>query len=289
MENLAAIRHLTFPAVYDIVRERYPSQFYAVAAFIGSDAIGLAIGVAGPRSECEVLSVYVVDFCRRQGIGSSLLLRLEQTFLEKGFRKGVHFLTVNPEEQGPVRFLMSRGWNRPVIVKLICRSTLRQAFETPWLVRAKLPDQHRVISWSALTSVQRSTIAAGIEKWIPDELDPFSFENGSDIGTSIALVAGADDHAPVAGWVLTHRLDASTLRWTCSFIDPSIQGKARILPLWLEVARRQKNVDGLENFVFTIPLSQPRMVRFATRYMRPWLTGLDYSCMTMKELTPTMA
>lgn len=286
LQDLAALRHLTFPAVHELVQERFSSETVAFAAYSGEDAVGLALGVRGPRPEFEILSLFVADLFRRRGIGASLLSRIEQEFVSNGHHTGVHFLTVDPQHQAPVRFLMRQGWGKPAIVKLICRSTLANAFDTPWLIRARLPVHHRVVPWAALREVQRKAVAAGVGTWVPEELDPFSFESGIDETTSIALVTGEGDEAHVAGWVLTHRLDTSTLRWTCSFVDPELQGSARILPLWLEVARRQRTLAGLENFIFTVPLTQPRMVRFATRYMRPWLTSLTYSCMSMKRLSP---
>lgn len=284
--GLAALRHLTFPAVYELVRERFSSQTVAFAAYGGEDAVGLALGVRGPRQEFEILSLFVAGLFRRQGIGTLLLSSIEQEFVGDGHRTGVHFLTVDPQDQAAVRFLMRQGWSRPAVVKLICRSTLANAFDTPWLIRARLPDHHRVVPWTSLGMVQRKAVAAGVGTWVPEELDPFGFEHGIDETTSIALVSGERVEARVTGWVLTHRLDASTLRWTCSFVDPALQGSARILPLWLEVARRQKALTGVENFAFTVPLTHPRMVRFATRYMRPWLTSLSYSCMSMKRLVP---
>ncbi|MBZ6074822.1 GNAT family N-acetyltransferase [Microvirga puerhi] len=284
LHDLAAIGHLTFPAVQKLVRDRFASETIAVAAYSGSDAVGLALGVRGPHAEWELLSVFVMDLLREQGIGGALLRRLEGEFASQGYQTGVHFLTVDPADQRSVRFLMREGWAKPVIVKLICRSTMEQAFKTPWLVRAQMPAHHRVISWSNLAASQRDAIAAGIGNWIPRELDPFDVEADYDDSTSIALVAGEESEGRVAGWVLTHRLDGSTLRWTCSFVDPAIQGSGRILPLWLEVAQRQRELAEMENFVFTVPLTQPRMVRFATRYMRPWLTSLAYSCMTTKRL-----
>lgn len=284
-EELASVRHLTFQAAYELIRERFAAELIAFAGYSGGEPVGLAIGVCGPHRQFEILSVYVADLCRRQGIGTLLLSRLEEQFATQGYRLGVHFLTVDPADQGAVRFLMKQGWTKPVIVKLICRSTLARAFETPWLVRARLPDHHRVIPWRSLTVMQQNAISAGVGEWIPEELDPFEFEAGYDESTSIALVDGEGDDASVAGWVLTHRLDASTLRWTCSFVNPAIQGSARILPLWREVALRQRAPAGPDTFVFTVPLTQSRMVRFAMRYMRPWLTSLTYSCMTTKAFS----
>jgi hypothetical protein len=88
----------------------------------------------------------------------------------------------------------------------------------------------------------------------------------------------------VQGWVITHRVVEDTLRWTLSFVTPHLQSRAGILPLWLETARRQRRDEALRQFTFTVAASQPRMLRFTVRRMRPWLTTLGRSLRVMCDL-----
>lgn len=280
--ELPALQHLTFPAVWRVVSERYASAVRALVARTDGETAGLALAIPGPDGQFELLSVYVLPLLRRLGHGGALLRAVEENFRADGFRLGVHFFTFDDEDKGPALFLRAMGWSRPVVNRLLCRSTVAQAFQTPWLVEATLPERYRIVDWSSLTAAQRAPLRAAVGQWINDDVDPFRAEPGCDSDTSVALIEA--DSATVRGWVITHRIDDATLRWTCSFLEPSLQGTALMRALWFEVVRRQRRRPALADFTFTVPVTEPRMARFALRRMRPWLSGLAYSCTSVKRL-----
>jgi GNAT superfamily N-acetyltransferase len=280
--GLGELRHLTYPAVWSVVASRFAQTVRGVAARTSDVTAGLALAVPGPAGQFELLSVYVLPMFRRMGFGGAMLGAIEQEFRTCGFNLGVHFLRVAERDQGNARFVMATGWTRPVVNKLICFSTVPHAFRTPWLVEARLPDRYRVVDWRSLSADQRASIVDVGGQGISDDVNPFIYEQDSDALTSVALVDA--EGGAVRGWVITHRLDASTLRWTCSFLQPQLQATALMRALWLEVARRQSACPGLVDFTFTVPVTEPRMARFALRRMRPWLTDLAYGCITMKKV-----
>ncbi len=280
--DLSRLRHLTFPAVVKIARDRYPSTARAVVVRTDDETAGLAVSVPGSDGQFELLSLYMAPFFRRLGFGGSLLQAVEEDFRADGYRLGVHFLSVPANDQGTARFFMARGWSRPVPTRLICRSTVPLALETPWLVDARLPERYRIVDWQNLLPRQRAALEAACGNWINADVNPFLYEADCDPETSVALVEAASGR--VRGWVLTHRLDDSTLRWTCSFLQPDLQRSGLIRSLWLEVVRRQATRPGLVDFTFATPVSEPRMVRFALRRMRPWLSSLAYGCTTTKKV-----
>ena len=51
--------------------------------------------------------------------------------------------------------------------------------------------------------------------------------------------------------------------------------------------QRQKKHTDMERFIWTVPVELPRMVRFASRRMKPWLESLSYACMTVKGVVET--
>lgn len=280
--DLGPFADLTFPAVRKAIAPLI-DRTVAVGAMDGDLPVGLALGMAGPAQDFELLSVFVPALMRRQGIGSALLKRLEQRFLAMGARLGVHHLTVDPHHQDSVRFLMKNGWHKPVMTKLICHSTMDNAFQTPWLVRATVPERYAIVDWTAVSARARRAIVAGIGTWVPEDLNPYNFEEGCHAPTSVALLDKAADEA-VCGWVITHLIDEDTLRWTCSFVDQAAQSSGRIVPLWLACAKRQRAMNGPQRFIYTIPVEKPRMAQFAVRRMRPWLTALHLACTTHKRL-----
>jgi GNAT superfamily N-acetyltransferase len=280
--ELSALRDLTFPAVWRVVSERYASAARALVARTDGEAAGLALAIPGPDGQFELLSVYVLPLLRRLGHGGALLQAMERDFRADGFRLGVHFFTFDDEDKGPALFLRAMGWSRPVVNRLLCRSTVGQAFQTPWLVEATLPERYRIVDWSSLHPSQLAPLEAAVGRWIHADVDPFLAEPDCDEDTSVALVEA--DTGTVRGWVITHRLDDTTLRWTCSFLEPGLQGTALMRALWFEVVRRQSRRPSLVDFTFTVPVTELRMARFALRRMRPWLSGLAYSCTCVKRL-----
>ena len=279
--ELADFHHLTFPAVLKIARER-PDSARAIAVKTTDDIAGLAVSLPGPNGQFELLSLYISPFFRRMGWGSSLLQAVEDDFHQLGYSIGVHFMNVERDDQAHVRFCMQAGWCAPVATKLVCRSTLALAFQTPWLVKAELPERYRIVDWSSLDQASRAAVKADVGRWIPHELDPFNHETGCDPSTSVALVDAANGN--VLGFVMTHLLDGHTLRWTCSYLAPHLQSSGLMCALWLETARRQSRHDGVVDFCFTAAVSEPRMARFAFRRMKPWLSELSYGCTTTKNV-----
>lgn len=278
---LGDLGYLTFPAVLRIA-QAFPGTARAIAVRTSDDVAGLAVSLPGPNGQFELLSLYIAPFFRRLGWGSSLLRSVEDDFHELGYSLGVHFMNVETNDQAHVRFCMASGWSKPLVTKLVCRSTLALAFQTPWLVEAELPKRYRIVDWYGLDESARAGVKADVGRWIPRELDPFEHETDCEPSTSVALTdvgSGA-----VLGFVITHRLDAQTLRWTCSYLAPHLQSSGLMCALWLETARRQSRQDGLVDFCFTAAISEPRMARFAFRRMKPWLSELSYGCTTTKNV-----
>lgn len=280
--GLRELQHLTYPAVWSVVASRFASTARGVAARTSDVTAGLALAVPGPAGQFELLSVYVLPLLRRVGFGGAMLGAIEEEFRTQGFRLGVHFLRIGEREPGLARFFMARGWSRPVVNKLVCRSTLPQAFQTPWLVEARLPNRYRIVDWRTLSAGQRAAVLDIVGNDLSNDINPFLYEQNSDASTSVALVEAGN--GAVRGWVITHRLDSRTLRWTCSFLHPQLQASALMCALWLEVARRQSAFPELIDFIFTVPVTESRMARFALRRMRPWLTDLAYACTIVKKV-----
>ena len=280
--------HLTFPELNTALLENNGKPLVTIGAAANGEPVGLAFGMGGDQEWFELASVYVAPFFRDQGIGTELLAAVEQGFIDLGYSRGVHLFTVWEEDQAFARFLVRQKWSQPTVRQVVCKTNLELAYQTPWLVRARLPESYRTILWCDLNEAQRSAILerqAHEAPWYPDDVDPFRFEPNCHVETSVALLKG--DRA--IGWVITHVLDSQTLRWTCSYVSEELQGAARILPLWWAVAQRQKAHTQMEQFIWTVPVTLPRMVQFARRRMRPWLLELGYACTTTKEIAATQS
>ncbi len=284
-DGASAFAHLTFPLLRPALLEDRGKPLVIAGVVADDEPVGLAFGMGGSEQWFELVSIYVAPFFRNQGIGTRLLETIEQGFAKDGYRRGAHFLTIWEDDHSLVLFLVRRRWSRPALRQIVCKTNLDLAYQTPWLVRARLPAGYRIISWHEVTADQRAAMArrnARENPWFPADVDPFHFEPDCHRETSVGLLKGDR----VVGWVITHVLDRTTLRWTCSYVSDDLQGAGRILPLWWEVAQRQRARTDMERFIWTVPVTLPRMVRFARRRMRPWLLSLGYACTMAKDVTP---
>lgn len=282
LEAFDAVAHLTFP----VLREKLIGKTGVRLAIAsdGSFPCGLAVGVPGPNADFELASLYVLPLYRRQGLGSRLLQQLEQAFVEEGVRLGASYVTVKPEDQSPLLFLRASGWSQVRVIGLNCRTTLTNAFETSWLVKARLPDPFEIIGWEEVDEAQRNDILAAVGDWAPRDLNPFLFEGDAHLPTSVALRDKRDGR--IRGWIITHQIGPDLIRWTCSFVAPELQHQGMIIPLWLACATRQKALNTASRFCFTVFMEQTRMAKFVARRMKPKLEEMNYSCMVLKNLLP---
>lgn len=266
---------LTFPEFRRLLTDTAPVHGVVARAADGM-AVGLAFGMEGPDGRWELASLYVLPLFRRRGLGRRLATALEQVLSGRGYGHGVHFCTVDADDQGYAHFLQAAGWSSPRLRQVMCYSDLDRAERTPWLIRARLPEGHEIRPWHELDAAGREEIAA---LSISSDVDPLLHEPNCLAETSLVMLRGGQ---PV-GWLITHALGPDLLRWSCSFVREDVQHAGRIFPLWLETVRRQRSETAMTRFVWTVPVSQPRMAKFAVRRMRPWLSRLAYACVSEKR------
>ena len=282
-EAAARFAAFTYPLMRELV-ETPPDRdmVYIGATDDDGEPAGLAFGMGGPGDEYEMVSVYVGALYRNRGVGTALVNTLHDAFIARGYRTGVQMFTLDADDQSYARFLMRCGYGRPVVRQLVCKTTLDLAEQTPWLIRAKVPDGYKVGLWAEATEAARADLKArkvANPELFPDTLDPFDHEKDCDPGTSVVLYQGER----IVGWIVTHILDDDTLRWTCSWVLPTIQGVGRIIPLWWEAVQRQRAHTDLPRFIWTVPMEEPRMAKFAARRMRPWLEYMGYACTSIRR------
>lgn len=294
-EELAVFAPLTYPVMRRLLDPAEAPRLVCVGARDGADPVGLALGVVAdaPPGLCELASFHVPTLLRHGALPAELLAAWEAAAAARGCRRAIHFFVARGGEDPTARFLLDRGWGRPVVRNLVCRATVGDALATPWLARARIPRGYRAVAWGELTGGQRAALAApeAGARWYPEVLDPFRHERGRDPATSLALLEDAGEGGVrVVGWAINHALDARTLRWTSSYLRPDLQAAGAVLPLWREVVCRQHAAAAFPEFVFSVAVDQqPRMARLVDRWMRPRLADLSFGCFATKRLTPAKA
>lgn len=87
----------------------------------------------------------------------------------------------------------------------------------------------------------------------------------------------------VVGWVVNHLFDATTVRFTCSYMRDDLQGRGRLVAAYAESINRCR-AAGITEAIWTVPVQFPRMVAFSRRHLMPYTTSLTETRGSYKSL-----
>ena len=280
--DAATLTHLTFPAHRHILEEPGDRNIVLFTARSGEEIVGMVFFWIADHGEAELISLYVEPFYRSGDLPLRLLREGEQACRSRGAHLLSHLMTIWEDDQTLARLLLQEGWLRPIFRQMVCNVTVESALTVPWLMSADVPDGYVIIDWADVTAGMRDELQRRRDEdrtfW-SQELDPFDNEVGIYAPTSVALVS----KNRVRGWLLCHTLGEDAVRWTISWVDESIQSAGRIVPLWRAGVMRQADRTDRTRFLWTVPAELPRMCRFVSRRMRPWLTRLGYAVTMIKR------
>jgi len=295
----AAFQKMTFPVYRHLLSlepaPRHPEQGdaadvlpLAVAAHAGDEAAGLVLAAVptSTGSVPEVLSLFVVAAHRNQGVGTRLILELENLMREGGVRT-LEAVYMSGKENVPAieRILEKRGWPQPAVRTVTLRFTLDEALLTDWYGRLPLkPPHYEIFPWTEVTDAEREGLRRSNEasRWIAEGLEPWTHDkHGFDPISSVGLRYRGE----IVGWVVNHRVSEDTVRFTCSFMRKDLGRRGRILPLYTAAIDRLREA-GIGNCLFITPVEYPNMVAFVKRRCAPWAGFLGETRGSTRNLDP---
>ena len=255
----------------------------AIAASDSDLPVGLVLAEILPDGKsAEVLSIFVGQKYRELGIGTSLLMRLEEELFSRGCTN-VHlaYTTGKPTTSTLEHLLKKCHWTLPEARTIVCKSTTDKIADAPWMQKSTLPAAYTVFPWVEITAEERRAIAQqqAAEPWIPSQLIPFVSEKDLEPLNSIGLRY----QGQVVGWVITHRLAPDTIRYTCSFVRQDLQKMGRIIPLYVKAIQLQEKA-GIPNGIWTVPFMYTSMVNFVQKRMAPYMISIEESKASWKSL-----
>lgn len=273
---------LTFPA-YRLLLSSGSAAMLAIGVRVDGAPAGLALAVReSTAEEAELCSIFVRQAHRRRGLATGLLERLEAALQEAG-TPAVHGVYMTGKPSIPVleHMLARRGWEAPERRMLVLRAHYDRMSRAPWVAKASLGEGFAIGRWDEVSPTERAELRHSHDAapWIAPDLIPFDFEADAHAPTSVVL----RQHGKVVGWLITHRF-GDVLRYTCSYVHPDLQRRARILPLYAEVMRRAHAL-GIPRGMWTIPVHHPAMMAFAQRWMAPYAEVCDETRGVRKRLT----
>lgn len=296
--DAGACGDLTFPAYRHLLtmrpafRHPHEAEQRTVVALgeagrAGDRIVGLALAEVPVRPEDggpELLSIYVQPEHRGRGLATALVEAVEDDIRRRGFEAvEAVYMTGKPSIPAVERVFEKRRWEQPGLRTITVKFTMQEALATPWFGRGGLPEGAEVFPWAELTAGELAQLHESNARspWIPNSLQPWRHDN---IGFDPVSSLGLRFKGAVVGWVINHRMDDRTVRFTCSFMRKDLSRRARIVPLYSESLRRLADA-GCEFCTFITPTVYPGMVEFIRRHCAPYASFTGETRGTRKRLS----
>lgn len=269
----------TFPAYRDLLvhgKGAADTEPLAIAATQQGTRAGLLLAVANsassPERKGELLSLLVAPEFRRHGCAAALVHALAGRARARGLQSLSTTYTAKDSEftAAVEAILRGAGWSAPEPQMLVakCLHTVVVGADPVWLRPMRSLSGSAVIPWRETTVEQRNEAAISDqqEPWIAPDLRPSKFANEGpfDLNTSMAyLVDGR-----LRGWMLTHALSPTLLRFTCSFVHPALQRHGPFFHMLRRIISSMPEF-GFTAGIWTVPVFHTAMCAFVQRHMRP--------------------
>jgi GNAT superfamily N-acetyltransferase len=276
LDNFGAALLYSF-LTYPIYRPRLQTinsdgNTIAIGASILGNPIGLAMAEIQEDKSAKVLSLFVIQSYRHQGIGAALLTGLETELFSKGCTNVEFVYTTGQPTTSTVEHLLNKcGWSPPISRRVICKASTQEMSKAPWMRRCqKLPKAYSIFPWVEITPKERAVIQEQIEQlWIDADLVPFNYEENLEPINSLGLRY----QGQVVGWLITHRTSPKTIRYSCAYIQPDLQKLGRLIFLYAKAVQLQA-LANIHFGIWTTRLENNSMVNFTKKYMGPYLIYL---------------
>ena len=255
-------------------------RIVAIGASCESQPAGLALAELAPdRHLATIRSVFVAPTHRRRGIGTALFIRLDAELSQRGCNElDFAYVTDNPSTPVIEKILRKSGWEPPQARMLLCRGD-RRILEAPLIRRRRLPAGFSIFPWCELSADDRTAMRR--QAWYPEMLSPFRDEEMQEPENSLGL----RHHGQIVGWLITHRVSSTMIRYHSMFIRPEVRPHGCALPMIAEAIDRQARYRGLDSFgAFCVALDNRPMVKFV-RHLTPHLLSVRESRGSHKRLT----
>lgn len=277
-ETVGVFAEMTFPAYRHMLPlqptprhpgqgDRAPVQPLASGAWMADTPAGLVLAEVPyhRREHGELLSVFVDQRFRGQGVGTALVEEMEARMTRGGLEDVTAvYMSGGAGVPAMERIFEKRQWSPPEVRSISVRFTPQEAMETPWFGKVTLRDaDFEILPWSAVPQAERDRARRAHETtpWIKKGLE---FWNHDHYGFDEVSSLGLRYRGELVGWVINHRLAPKQVRFTCSFMRDDLSRRGRILPLYTESIRRLAE-EGCETCTLITPVWYKEMAEFLKR------------------------
>jgi len=216
----------------------------------------------------DIRHFFVHPSYRNQQLGHRLLLAI----LEEAKKLNIHFfflLYPSEESWSPAleKILIDVDWKiRPFMIRCLYDV---DTFDTPWIHKDyHYPQGYEEFLWLELSTDEKQQLhIQQIQRAFPAAVSPFFEEDRIEPRNSLGLRF----QGRIVGWIITHRIDPETIRYTTLFVERSLWHTGISMKLLADsIHLHLKNKTKWA--ILEIPLLQVHSswVRFANRRLLPY-------------------
>jgi GNAT superfamily N-acetyltransferase len=272
--NAASYRHLT----YFWLQERLYRQLslnlatIAIGVALKGQPVGLVLAeYQKDRHHANVLSLVIAQDYRRQGLGTGLLIQIEELLKEQGCKQIDFIYDLNLTTPIIERMLDRQSWMPGSIYGFQCLTNREMIEQAPFLNRYTLPSKYTIFAWADLTTEEQTKIKHQDNGLIyPDELCPF--REGWVIAPSSVGLRYKDE---VIGWNIVHQLTSDYVSFSARFVKADFRSIGLGIHLLAASINRQGTDKNVDDGMFMILKDNVAMVKFMNRHMSPYLTAIN--------------
>ena len=208
-------------------------ELFGLSAMADGTMVGLAIAERTANGQATLVSLMVAPAFRCQGIATRLLFNLQRFLAQQGVPEVTLRYHANAKLDRHFEPLLQRlGWVPPRAEFVLIQSSAERLASTGWNTRFPIALPYTLFPWLEATSAdlaRASTLGA------PADLLPPASTQGLEAAVSLGL----RHHGDLVGWLIAHRVNASTVRYSSYFVAPAHRSRARGLALLAEGFSRQ--------------------------------------------------
>jgi ribosomal protein S18 acetylase RimI-like enzyme len=271
--NAPTYKHLTYPWLQERLDQLSSQNLtnIAIGVALQGQPVGLVLAeYPKNQHQANILSLIVAPEHRQQGIGTALLMQIEELLKESGCQQLNLVYNLNLTTPILERMLKKQNWETGYFYSLQCltnRETIKQA---PFLTRYTFPERFTIFPWVELTDQEQGKIKQrenGLN--YPDELSPFQ-----DRIEDLASIGLRDDREEVIGWSIVQQMPNGVI-YKALFVKPEFRAIGLgIHLLAASINRRLTDEKGTEA-MFIVLADNKLMVRFVKRHLAPYLTAIN--------------
>lgn len=260
-------------------------RLVVVGGVIDGSPAALAIASTnGILKTAKILIFYLPPQYRNQTFATELMTTLLDALKKKG-ATGCEIFYIKEETDTPFleTLLNKTGWQPPSLFMLRYIFNI-DTFKPDWLYRQyTYVEGLKEFFWKDLTKEDRQLIEfKENQRHFPAAISPFLDEGILDPLNSL----GIKDHDGVVGWILTHKIDNNTMRYSSFYVDRSLRDKQLTTKLLARAILLQHAQSPLRRSVVEISLHivSRHWIQFAKRRLEPQAIEVQHLLQAWRNL-----